>query len=312
MPTQVAAAQRDPGQQQPGIDRVVEPRHAVDRLEHQIAGVEGQHDLVVALGAELLAQELAVAGRVLPVDEAAVEPGRVLAQRLELGAVARLLLDLDAVDRVLARRTAAPCCARRARWAARRCVRSTADAPAELDEPERPAPAQPDALDRRPGRAAAARRATSAARSGRRAPAAPRRSRPARPRRAARRSARSAWPRRHRVAAMRDRRSRRARRYRARPGRDRDVEQPRRERQQGVDAGDEQRPARRRSNDERPQARIVDHARTSASGMPQAKSSTARRVGRHRMLSRRRRLVEDLARIAVGGEPLDLGARATA
>ena len=37
----------------------------------------------------------------LPVDEAAVEPGRVFAQRIEFGALAFLDLGLDAVDRLL-------------------------------------------------------------------------------------------------------------------------------------------------------------------------------------------------------------------
>ncbi len=92
----------------------------VDRLEHEIAGVEGHDDLVIALGAEFLAQELAVARRMLPVDEAAVEPGRIFAQRLELGALALLLLGLDAVDRLLREELQRACRARRARWAARR------------------------------------------------------------------------------------------------------------------------------------------------------------------------------------------------
>ena len=77
---QVAALQRDPGQDQPGIDRMVEPRDAVDRLEHQVAGIEGHDDLVIALGAKLLAQELAMPGGMLPVDEAGCRgPGRIRA-----------------------------------------------------------------------------------------------------------------------------------------------------------------------------------------------------------------------------------------
>ena len=98
---EIAALQRDPGEQQAGIDRVIEAGKAVDRLEHQIAGVEGHDDLMVALGAEFLAQQLAMARRMLPVDEAAVETRRIFAQRLELGAFAFLHLGLDAVDRLL-------------------------------------------------------------------------------------------------------------------------------------------------------------------------------------------------------------------
>ncbi len=91
---QVAAAERHPGQHQPGVDGMIEPRDGVDRLEHEIAGIEGHDHLVIALGPEFLAQELAMAGGMLPVDEAAVEPGGIVAQGVELGALARLLLVL--------------------------------------------------------------------------------------------------------------------------------------------------------------------------------------------------------------------------
>ena len=80
---------------------MVEPGDLVDRLEHQVAGVEGHDDLVIALGAKLLAQELAMAGRMLPVDVPAVEARGIFAQRFELGALPALLLGLDAVDRLL-------------------------------------------------------------------------------------------------------------------------------------------------------------------------------------------------------------------
>ena len=87
---EVAGAQRDPAKLQAGVNRVVEPRQLADRLGHQVAGVEREHDLVVALDAELLRQQLAVAGRVLPVDEAVVHARRVVAQRIEFGALAFL------------------------------------------------------------------------------------------------------------------------------------------------------------------------------------------------------------------------------
>ena len=54
---------------------MIEPSHAVDRLEHEIAGIERHDDLVIAFGAEFLGQELAVACRMLPVDEAVVLAG---------------------------------------------------------------------------------------------------------------------------------------------------------------------------------------------------------------------------------------------
>ncbi len=62
---------------------------------------------MVALGAEFLAQQLAVARRLLPVDGAMIEAGHIVAQRIELRAVALLLLDLDA-DQGVGREEAGP------------------------------------------------------------------------------------------------------------------------------------------------------------------------------------------------------------
>ena len=87
-----------------------------------------------------------MACRMLPVDEAVVQPGRVFAQRFELGAFALLDLRLDAVDRFLNEELQ-----RRAMDAAD--VRHDFDvaldgnAANELDESERTAPAQPDLID---------------------------------------------------------------------------------------------------------------------------------------------------------------------
>ncbi len=125
---------------------MVEPGDGVDRLQHEIAGIEGHDDVVVALGAEFLAHELAVARRMLPVDEAAVEAGHVFAQRLELGPLPALLLRLDAVDRLLREELQ-----RRAVDAAHigqdvQRARQL-DAAGQLDQPERTAPAQPDAIE---------------------------------------------------------------------------------------------------------------------------------------------------------------------
>src|SRR5262249_36133157 len=77
---EIAALQRDPAEQQAGVDGVVEPRHALEWLAHEISGVEGEHHMMVAFGAEFLAQKLSVPRRMLPVDEPAVEPGREFAQ----------------------------------------------------------------------------------------------------------------------------------------------------------------------------------------------------------------------------------------
>lgn len=145
----VAAAQRDPTQQQAGMDRMVEPRQTVDRLGHQVAGVEGEHDLVVTLDPEFLRQQLQMLGRVLPVDEAVVEPLDMVAQRLELGAFALLALDLDAVDSVAAeelhggRGDAADIGHDVDRERQRPAL-------APAGEAERTAPAQPERIDRDP------------------------------------------------------------------------------------------------------------------------------------------------------------------
>src|SRR5262249_56567232 len=84
----IAGAQTEPAQEDRRVDRMIELGHAPDRLAHQLPGIDGEHDLVVALGAKFLAQELPVARRRFPIDRAVVEAGDILAQRLELRAVA--------------------------------------------------------------------------------------------------------------------------------------------------------------------------------------------------------------------------------
>ncbi len=71
----VARAQRHVREGQAGGDRVVELRDAAERIPHEVPGVDGEHDLVVALGAELLRDERPVARRRLPVDRPVVETG---------------------------------------------------------------------------------------------------------------------------------------------------------------------------------------------------------------------------------------------
>ena len=139
----IAGAQAEPAEQDRGVDRVIELGHAGDRLAHQLAGVDREHDLVVALGAELLAQQLAVARRRLPVDRAVVEPGHVLAQRLELGAVAEVALDLEAGHEVAIGEHAQRDRAHRAEVRARpRPACRSAIARAPLDQAERAGPAR--------------------------------------------------------------------------------------------------------------------------------------------------------------------------
>src|SRR5262252_4899003 len=88
-----------------------------------------------------------MARRMLPVDKAAVEPRRIFTQRLELGALAALLLRLDAVNRLLGEKLQ-----RRALHAAyvwqHVDIAVNRDAASEFDEPERPAPAQPNCVNR--------------------------------------------------------------------------------------------------------------------------------------------------------------------
>ena len=73
---------------------------AAERLGHRPAGVERHDDIVVALGAIFLGDQRAVAGRLLPVDRAAVHALAIVGERLELGALADLELRLGAVQRV--------------------------------------------------------------------------------------------------------------------------------------------------------------------------------------------------------------------
>ncbi len=77
---------------------MVEAGDAAHRLAHQMAGVEGQDDLVVALAAEFLADEAPGPRRMLPFDGAAVQAGRVVAQGVELAAVAGLVDFLGAEE----------------------------------------------------------------------------------------------------------------------------------------------------------------------------------------------------------------------
>ncbi len=102
---------------------------------------------MVALGLEFLAEQLAVPRRVLPVDEAGIHAGRVLAQRVELGALAALALHLDPEERFLGVELQ-----RRALHAAdigqdgdRALDR---DAARQLDERQRPVPPDPQPVDR--------------------------------------------------------------------------------------------------------------------------------------------------------------------
>ena len=69
-----------------GVDRGVEPRAVLERRGHQAAGVDQQHHLAVLLDAELVAHRPPEPVGRAPVDLAQVVVGRVVADRLEVGA----------------------------------------------------------------------------------------------------------------------------------------------------------------------------------------------------------------------------------
>src|SRR5256885_7943511 len=101
---------------------------------------------MIALDLELLAHELAMTGRMLPVDETAVEAGNVFAQRLEFRALAFVPLRLDAVDGLAGEEL------QRNAMHTTHIGQDVDDAidphlPDELDEPERSAPAHRDPVD---------------------------------------------------------------------------------------------------------------------------------------------------------------------
>ena len=83
-----------------GGDGAVDLRHAVDRLAHQPAAIDGEHDVVVLLDAEFARQKLAVAGAALPVDHAPAHAGLVVLQRLELAALAGAALRMAVGQRL--------------------------------------------------------------------------------------------------------------------------------------------------------------------------------------------------------------------
>ena len=84
----VALAQCDPGQQQAGVEHVVEVRERVVARQHAAAGVEQQQHLLVAFLAVVARDQLARALARLPVDLAQAVALAVLAQLVELGAIA--------------------------------------------------------------------------------------------------------------------------------------------------------------------------------------------------------------------------------
>src|SRR5215468_5641119 len=100
---------------------------------------------MIAFGPELFAQKLAVAGGMLPIDEAGFESGHEFAQSLEFRALAFLRLCLHPVDR-LAQKDLQGGSVHSAH--VRQDVDGTADrnAAGKLDEAERTAPADPDAI----------------------------------------------------------------------------------------------------------------------------------------------------------------------
>ena len=118
------------------------------RLAHQPAGIDGEDHRVVALGAELLGQQLAVPGRLLPVDGAPVHAGRELAQGVELASPRRSPaapsrpksgVAGEEPDRLVLHRADV--------GRDRRSIRFGVSRDLLPDQAERPAPARPELLD---------------------------------------------------------------------------------------------------------------------------------------------------------------------
>src|SRR5262245_39616203 len=128
---------------------MIKSRDAIDRLEHQIAGIEGHDHLMVALRAKLLAKQLAMTCRMLPIDETAVETRGIFPQRLELGALALLPLGLDPIDRFLREELQRDTVHAAHVW---QHIDGATDgnSPREFDKPKRPPPAQPNPLETDP------------------------------------------------------------------------------------------------------------------------------------------------------------------
>src|SRR5690606_36070763 len=84
----VAMLERDISRRERGGNRAVDARQAIHRLTHRLAAIEGEDDLVVALGLVLAGIEPGVPRAGLPVDPAAIHPRLVFAERLELAAFA--------------------------------------------------------------------------------------------------------------------------------------------------------------------------------------------------------------------------------
>ena len=142
----VAAPQRRMAEQQPGIDGVVDSWNTVQRRAHQMSGIEGQDDLVVPFGPEFLADQLAVARRVFPVDRPVVQPRHVVAQGVKLRPLAGLALYLDPESGI-------PHGKRQGGAADRADIRNDRNGGAgfanvaPLDQPQGAVPAQPETMN---------------------------------------------------------------------------------------------------------------------------------------------------------------------
>ena len=94
IPTQTGC----PGQGQRAVDRVVDLGQAIDLFAHDIAVVQGQDDLVVALGPHFLGHQRVGPGRVFPIDRAGVHAGHELGQLVKFGPFAAKGSVLQAIE----------------------------------------------------------------------------------------------------------------------------------------------------------------------------------------------------------------------
>ena len=134
------------GDHQGGVDGVVQLGDAGQGFAHQMAGVDRQDDGLAAVALELLADQRSVLCRLLPVHGAQVEAGKIVAHGRELRAVALQAVRLEPEHGV-------PAVELDRHGAHGADVGDDVDRPVDgdamdqLDQPDRPAPADPDTID---------------------------------------------------------------------------------------------------------------------------------------------------------------------
>src|SRR6185312_7774500 len=96
----VAELERDPRREKHRRNAAIDSREAGDRLAHLAPAIDGEDDLVVALGLILLGDELQVARGLLPVDRAAVHAGAEVDEGVKVGPLAARQLGDQSFERM--------------------------------------------------------------------------------------------------------------------------------------------------------------------------------------------------------------------